>query len=214
MQTYQREFIQFCIDSEVICFGDFTLKSGRKSPYFFNAGLFNTGKKLHALGHFYAEAIQEVGLDFDIIYGPAYKGIPLATSTAIALSEKHDIDKPYCFNRAIAKDHGEKGKIVGATLKGKVLMVDDVITAGTTVRETLEILKPYDAELTGILIALNRQEKNPDGKTAVNEVEDKYHTKVISIIKLDDLIEFLEETKKFPEYLDAIKEYRKEWGEQ
>ena len=171
MQAYQREFIRFAIERGVLRFGEFTLKSGRTSPYFFNAGLFNSGSALAQLGRFYASAVIESGLDFDVIFGPAYKGIPLGAATAIALAEQHQRDLPWCFNRKEAKDHGEGGTLVGAPLTGRVLIVDDVITAGTAIREVMQIIRAQNAEAAGVLIALNRQERGQGELSAIQEVE-------------------------------------------
>ena len=159
MKDYQREFIEFALSKQVLRFGEFTLKSGRTSPYFFNAGLFNTGRDLARLGRFYAAALQDSGIDYNLLFGPAYKGIPIATTTAVALADSYDIDMPYCFNRKEAKTHGEGGSLVGSALEGKVMLVDDVITAGTAIRESMEIIQAHGAELSGVLIALDRQEK-------------------------------------------------------
>ena len=159
MQDYQRDFIEFSLSRNVLKFGQFTLKSGRTSPYFFNAGLFNTGGDLAKLGQFYAQTLQTSGIDYDVLFGPAYKGIPIATTTAVALADKHNVDKPYCFNRKEAKTHGEGGNLVGSPLAGKIMLVDDVITAGTAIRESMQLIEANNALLAGVLIALDRQEK-------------------------------------------------------
>lgn len=159
MKAYQREFIEFALEKQVLKFGEFTLKSGRKSPYFFNAGLFNTGRDLARLGRFYAAALVDSGIEFDVLFGPAYKGIPIATTTAVALADHHDVDTPYCFNRKEAKDHGEGGNLVGSKLEGRVMLVDDVITAGTAIRESMELIQANKADLAGVLVAIDRQEK-------------------------------------------------------
>ena len=171
MKGYQREFIEFALERQVLRFGEFTLKSGRISPYFFNAGLFNTGRDLARLGRFYATALVDSGIEHDLLFGPAYKGIPIATTTAVALYEHHDIDIPYCFNRKEKKQHGEGGSLVGSELKGRVMLVDDVITAGTAIRESMEIIQAHDASLAGVLIALDRQEKGKGELSAIQEVE-------------------------------------------
>ena len=216
MQDYQREFIEFALSKRVLKFGQFTLKSGRTSPYFFNAGLFNTGGDLARLGRFYATALTESNIDFDLLFGPAYKGIPIATTTAVALADHHDIDMPYCFNRKEAKTHGEGGSLVGAELVGKVMLVDDVITAGTAIRESMEIIKAHNAELSGVLIALDRQEKGKGELSAIQEVERDFATKVISIVTLADLVTYLEEkSQDQPEMLaslQSIKKYREDYG--
>ncbi len=212
MKPYQRQFIEFALNKQVLKFGEFTLKSGRTSPYFFNAGLFNTGRDLALLGRFYAAALMDSGIDFDLLFGPAYKGIPIATTTAVALAEHHERDVPYCFNRKEAKDHGEGGNLVGSTLQGRVMLVDDVITAGTAIRESMEIIAANSATLTGVLISLDRQERGRGEISAIQEVERDYHCKVISIITLKDLIAYLEEKPEMAANLAAVQEYRDEYG--
>ncbi|CAE6880011.1 orotate phosphoribosyltransferase [Vibrio alginolyticus] len=212
MKAYQREFIEFALEKEVLKFGEFTLKSGRKSPYFFNAGLFNTGRDLARLGRFYAAALADSGIDFDVLFGPAYKGIPIATTTAVALADHHDIDTPYCFNRKEAKDHGEGGNLVGSALEGRIMLVDDVITAGTAIRESMEIIKANGADLAGVLVAIDRQEKGKGELSAIQEVERDFGCAVISIVSLGDLVTYLEEKGNATEHLDAVKTYRAEYG--
>ncbi|MCT4700798.1 orotate phosphoribosyltransferase [Enterobacteriaceae bacterium H20N1] len=212
MKPYQRQFIEFALNKQVLKFGEFTLKSGRTSPYFFNAGLFNTGRDLALLGRFYAAALMDSGIDFDLLFGPAYKGIPIATTTAVALAEHHERDVPYCFNRKEAKDHGEGGNLVGSALQGRVMLVDDVITAGTAIRESMEIIAANEATLAGVLISLDRQERGRGEISAIQEVERDYHCKVISIITLKDLIEYLEEQPEMAESLAAVQEYRTQYG--
>ena len=216
MKAYQQEFIEFALAKQVLRFGQFTLKSGRTSPYFFNAGLFNTGGDLAKLGRFYAAALADSGIDYDLLFGPAYKGIPIATTTAVALADHHDIDMPYCFNRKEAKTHGEGGNLVGSALEGKVMLVDDVITAGTAIRESMEIIKANGAELSGVLIALDRQEKGKGELSAIQEVERDFGTSVISIITLADLIRYLESNldskPEMAEHLANIKQYRQDYG--
>ncbi|NQY62692.1 MAG: orotate phosphoribosyltransferase [Alteromonadaceae bacterium] len=212
MKDYQREFIQFALEKQVLKFGQFTLKSGRISPYFFNAGLFNTGGDLARLGRFYASALADSGIKFDLLFGPAYKGIPIATTTAVALSDNHNMDIPYCFNRKEAKTHGEGGSLVGAELKGKIMLVDDVITAGTAIRESMEIIKAHGAELSGVLIALDRQEKGQGELSAIQEVERDFGTKVIAIVTLADVVNYLEEQASMTESLALIKKYREDFG--
>lgn len=212
MKDYQREFIEFALSKQVLRFGEFTLKSGRTSPYFFNAGLFNTGGDLARLGRFYAAALADSGIEFDLLFGPAYKGIPIATTTAVALADHHNMDMPYCFNRKEAKTHGEGGNLVGSALEGKVMLVDDVITAGTAIRESMEIIQANGAELSGVLIALDRQEKGKGELSAIQEVERDFGTKVISIVTLADLINYLEEKGNMAEALAAIKQYREDYG--
>ncbi|ENJ1589621.1 orotate phosphoribosyltransferase [Vibrio parahaemolyticus] len=212
MKAYQREFIEFALEKEVLKFGEFTLKSGRKSPYFFNAGLFNTGRDLARLGRFYATALADSGIEFDVLFGPAYKGIPIATTTAVALADHHDIDTPYCFNRKEAKNHGEGGNLVGSALEGRIMLVDDVITAGTAIRESMEIIKANGADLAGVLVAIDRQEKGKGELSAIQEVERDFGCAVISIVSLGDLITYLEEKGNATEHLEAVKAYRAEYG--
>lgn len=212
MQSYKKQFIQLAIKNQVLRFGEFKLKSGRISPYFFNAGLFNTGSALAELGNSYAQALVEEQLDYDVLFGPAYKGIPLVSALAIALSANHGIDKPYAFNRKEAKDHGEGGSIVGAELRGKVLIVDDVITAGTAIREAVDIIKAQGGETSAVLIALDRQEKGTAEKSAIQEVQDDYGLNVCSIVTMGDLIDYLETDEQYSNYLPAMKNYRDEYG--
>ncbi len=212
MKAYQREFIEFALEKQVLKFGEFTLKSGRKSPYFFNAGLFNTGRDLARLGRFYAAALVDSGIDYDVLFGPAYKGIPIATTTAVALADHHDVDTPYCFNRKEAKDHGEGGNLVGSALEGRIMLVDDVITAGTAIRESMEIIKANGADLAGVLVAIDRQEKGKGELSAIQEVERDFGCAVISIVSLTDLVTYLEEKGTNSEHLEAVKAYRAEYG--
>ncbi|AIR69797.1 orotate phosphoribosyltransferase [Dickeya fangzhongdai] len=212
MKAYQRQFIEFALSKQVLKFGEFTLKSGRISPYFFNAGLFNTGRDLALLGRFYAEALVDAAVEFDVLFGPAYKGIPIATTTAVALAEHHDRDVPYCFNRKEAKDHGEGGNLVGSPLKGRIMLVDDVITAGTAIRESMEIIAAQGATLAGVLIALDRQERGRGELSAIQEVERDYQCKVTSIITLGDLITYLAEKPEMAAHLEAVKAYRAQFG--
>ena len=212
MQDYQRDFIEFAIEQKVLRFGQFTLKSGRTSPYFFNAGLFNSGKALAKLGRYYAQAIKDSGVGFDVLLGPAYKGIPLAATTAVALSDHHDEDVPYVFNRKEAKTHGEGGSLVGAPLEGEVMIIDDVITAGTAIREVMEIIDQAGAKPAGVVIALNRQEKGKGELSAIQEVERDYNMPVISIVSLSDLIDYLSEKGDMTEELESIRKYREEYG--
>ena len=212
MKQYQKEFIEFAIERGVLKFGEFTLKSGRTSPYFFNAGLFNQGSDLARLGRFYAAALQDSGVSYDLLFGPAYKGIPIATAAAIALYDTYQKDVPYCFNRKEKKDHGEGGNLVGSPLKGRVMLVDDVITAGTAIRESMEIVQANGAELAGVLIALDRQEKGKGELSAIQEVERDYGATVISIVKLNDVIEYLQNSPDFAQYLDKVTAYRAQYG--
>jgi orotate phosphoribosyltransferase len=212
MKDYQREFIEFALQKQVLKFGEFTLKSGRKSPYFFNAGLFNTGGDLARLGRFYAAALQDADIAFDVLFGPAYKGIPIATTTAVALADHHDVDTPYCFNRKEKKDHGEGGTLVGAELTGRIMLVDDVITAGTAIRESMEIIAANEASLAGVLIALDRQERGKAELSAIQEVERDFDTQVVSIITLADLISYLQDKPEMAEHLESVKAYRQAYG--
>ncbi|OCQ20965.1 orotate phosphoribosyltransferase [Pseudoalteromonas luteoviolacea] len=212
MKQYQKEFIEFALEKQVLKFGEFTLKSGRTSPYFFNAGLFNTGRDLARLGRFYAAALEDAGIAYDVLFGPAYKGIPIATTTAVALADHHDKDVPYCFNRKEKKQHGEGGNLVGSELNGRIMLVDDVITAGTAIRESMEIIKANEADLAGVLIALDRQEKGKGELSAIQEVERDFGTEVVSIVKLADLITYLEQAGSASEHLDAVKAYRDQYG--
>ncbi len=212
MRDYQREFIGFALRHSVLRFGSFTLKSGRQSPYFFNAGLFNTGRQLAELGRFYAEAIRDSGVEFDVLFGPAYKGIPLAAATAVQMADELLIDKPWCFNRKEAKDHGEGGTLVGAPLAGRVLIIDDVITAGTAIREVMTLIKDAAAQPAAVIVALDRQERGKGELSAIQEVERDFGIPVISIVKLEQIIEFLEEAGDTPEYLEQIRRYRREFG--
>ncbi|MEQ1975689.1 orotate phosphoribosyltransferase [Xenorhabdus sp. SGI240] len=212
MKAYQREFIELALEKQVLKFGEFTLKSGRKSPYFFNAGLFNTGRDLALIGRFYAAALLDSGIQCDLLFGPAYKGIPIATTTAVALAEHHDIDMPYCFNRKEAKDHGEGGSLVGSPLQGNVVVVDDVITAGTAIRESMEIIKQHGATLSGVILCLDRQERGRETLSAIQEVEHDYHCQVFSIITLSDLVSYLRENPEMQSHLEAVEAYRKEYG--
>ncbi|ELY4671142.1 orotate phosphoribosyltransferase [Cronobacter muytjensii] len=212
MKPYQRQFIEFALNKQVLKFGEFTLKSGRQSPYFFNAGLFNTGRDLALLGRFYAEALVDSGIDFDLLFGPAYKGIPIATTAAVALAEHHERDVPYCFNRKEAKDHGEGGSLVGSPLQGRVMLVDDVITAGTAIRESMEIIQANGATLAGVMISLDRQERGRGELSAIQEVERDYGCQVIAIITLNDLIDYLSEKPEMANHLAAVEAYRQQYG--
>jgi orotate phosphoribosyltransferase len=212
MKDYQNEFLKFAIDNNVLSFGEFTLKSGRLSPYFFNFGLFQTGSALARLGDYYAQAIVDSGLKFDMLFGPAYKGIPLVSVVAATLYEKHGIDLPYAYNRKEAKKHGEGGNIVGAPLQGRVLIVDDVISAGTACREAADIVSSNGAELAGIAISLDRQERGTGTKSAVQEFEDAYGIKVLHIIALEQVIKHIEATANDNDLLNRITEYRANYG--
>ncbi|MBR9790148.1 MAG: orotate phosphoribosyltransferase [Gammaproteobacteria bacterium] len=212
MKAFQQAFIEFAIARGVLKFGEFTLKSGRKSPYFFNAGLFNRGGDLAKLGRYYADALTDAGIDFDVLFGPAYKGIPIATTTAVALADHHDMDVPYCFNRKEAKAHGEGGNLVGSPLEGKVMLVDDVITAGTAIRESMTLIEANNASLAGVLIALDRQERGTGELSAIQEVERDYNTKVVSIVSLNDVVTYLKSAGGYDEAISAIETYRENYG--
>lgn len=212
MQDYQRDFIQFAVDRGVLKFGQFTLKSGRTSPYFFNAGLFNTGGDLAKLGQFYAQALVDANIEFDVLFGPAYKGIPIATTTAVALADRHGVDTPYCFNRKEVKTHGEGGNLVGSALEGKVMLVDDVITAGTAIRESMQLIEANNANLAGVLIALDRQERGQGELSAIQEVERDFGTQVVSIVCLADLIDYLADQPGMEAHLENIQKYRQDFG--
>ncbi|MCH8248517.1 MAG: orotate phosphoribosyltransferase [Proteobacteria bacterium] len=212
MRGYKREFIELALELGVLRFGEFTLKSGRVSPYFFNAGLFNTGYAAAKLGRFYAAAIAASNIRFDMLFGPAYKGIPLAALAAASLAEQHDIDVPYSFNRKEAKAHGEGGSIVGAPLSGGVLVVDDVITAGTAVREAHRMISAAGAKVAGLIISLDRQERGRGPYSAVQEIKQSLDIPVISIVQLDDLIDILEESSEYEEFLEPVLNYRKQYS--
>lgn len=212
MQQYKKDFLAFAIDAGVLRFGEFTLKSGRLSPYFFNAGLFNTGRHLARLGRFYAQAIVDADIQFDVLFGPAYKGIPLAAATGIALADHHDINIPYCFNRKEAKTHGEGGNTVGASLAGRVLIIDDVITAGTAIRESLALINGENAQAVGVVIALDRQERGQGQRSAIQEVEQDLGLSVTAIVTLEELQEFLADQPEYRESLQALESYRETYG--
>ena len=213
MQPYQIEFIELARQCKVLDFGQFTLKSGRTSPYFFNAGAFSTGRALAVLGRCYAQSIVRSKVEFDVLLGPAYKGIPLAAATAIALVNDHGMDVQFAYNRKEAKAHGEGGVMVGAPLQGRVLVIDDVITAGTAVREVITMIEEAGAQLAGVAIGLNRQERGEGELSAIQEVERTYGVPVLSIIEMDHIIDYLESGDNAPEgALVAMREYRKCYG--
>lgn len=215
INNYKQEFIQLALAQKALCFGEFSLKSGRISPYFFNAGLFNSGFALGQLGEFYASAIQDSKINFTMLFGPAYKGIPLVSSTAIALARKtQNTPIPFCFNRKEPKDHGEGGIIIGAPLTGKVLIIDDVITAGTAVRESIQLIKEAGASVAGIVIALNRQERGIKSQSlsTIQEIEEEYKLPIISIINIQDIMSYLELSPEFNKNLQIIKKYQKQYG--
>lgn len=212
MRVYQQQFIEFAIQKQVIRFGEFTLKSGRLSPWFFNSGLFNTGHDLALLGRFYASALMNSGIGFDVLFGPAYKGIPVVSTTAVALADHHHCDKPFCFNRKEAKDHGEGGNLIGSPLQGRVLLVDDVITAGSAIRESMRLIEAAGASLAGVLIALDRQERGQNALSAIQEVERDYGCQVIPIITLADLMVYLRQRPEMAQHLVALQQYRQRYG--
>ncbi|MDH3746791.1 MAG: orotate phosphoribosyltransferase [Gammaproteobacteria bacterium] len=212
MHAYKKEFIDLALELGVLRFGEFTLKSGRISPYFFNAGLFNTGYAAAKLGRFYAAAVAGAEIEFDVLFGPAYKGIPLAALTAAALAEHYGIDVSYAYNRKEAKAHGEGGSIVGEPLEGRVLIIDDVITAGTAVRDVYQLITSTGAEIAGLVISLDRQERGKGAMSAVQELKISLGIPVISIVKLDDLVETLEESSEYVEFLEPVLSYRREYG--
>ena len=211
MSDFRREFIEFAVNQNVLRFGEFITKAGRASPYFFNAGLFNTGSALGALSRFYAKAAMASGLQFDVLFGPAYKGITLAAATSVALADAGR-DTPFCYNRKEAKDHGEGGVLVGAPLKGRVLIIDDVISAGTSVRESVEMIRAAGAEPAGVLIALDRRERGLGELSAVQEVERDYGIPVVSIGSLDDLLGYLADRPAMIENLHKVEQYRAQYG--
>jgi orotate phosphoribosyltransferase len=212
LKPHQKEFIEFAIHKNVLKFGHFVLKSGRCSPYFFNAGLFNDGESLAMLGRCYAQSLEDSGLHFDVLFGPAYKGITLAASTAMSLALRHHRNIPFAYNRKEAKTHGEGGNLVGAALQGKVLIIDDVITAGTAIREAIDIIHNAGAEPAGVLIALDRQERGQGELSAIQEVERDYHIPVISIVSLQHLLSFVDQHEALADHRAAIHDYRDRYG--
>jgi orotate phosphoribosyltransferase len=212
MQAYQKQFIEFAIEKRVLRFGQFTLKSGRNSPYFFNSGLFNDGASLDRLGQCYAEAIRDSGLAFDMFFGPAYKGIPLASAVSIAWWQRFRQSLPYCFDRKEEKDHGEGGRTLGAEPHGRVLIIDDVITAGTSVNHSVELIRAAGAEPAGVAIALDRQERGRGRFSAIQEAEQRHGLRVISIISLADVMEYLQESGTDGGELERIRQYQQEYG--
>ncbi|MBX2879474.1 MAG: orotate phosphoribosyltransferase [Granulosicoccus sp.] len=212
MLDYQRQFLEFAIESDVLRFGEFTLKSGRVSPWFFNAGLFNDGAALARLGEYYADAIRASGLEFDVLFGPAYKGIPLVSSVAVALYNRHQINKPWVFNRKEAKDHGEGGTLVGASLRGKVLVIDDVITAGTAIRESLTLIRAAGAELAGVCVSIDRQERGQNEQSAIQELQQSEQIPVLTIASLETVIDWMEEQPNYSDTLKDVKQYKEKYG--
>lgn len=212
LKPHQRDFIEFAIQKNVLKFGEFTLKSGRVSPYFFNAGLFDDGLSLAKLGEFYAQTLVDSTIPFDVLFGPAYKGIPLGAATAVCLSSLHKTNTPFAFNRKEAKTHGEGGSIVGAPLKGRVMIIDDVITAGTAIREVIKIIKAAGAEPAGVLIALDRQEKGQGELSAIQEVERDFNIPVVSIVNLTQVLDYIQDDASLSQYSDAVSAYRAHYG--
>ena len=214
MLNYQKQFLDFVIHKQILRFGEFTLKSGRKSPYFFNAGLFNTGQALAFIGRSYAAAIRHADIPYDVLFGPAYKGIPLVSAASVALAEHFNHDAPYCFNRKEAKDHGEGGTIVGAPLAGRVLVIDDVITAGTAIREVMSLIEKSGAKAAGVVVALDREERGNGELSAIGEIRQQYGIPVTSIIGLGQIIGYLESTgnPELASFLPQLKAYREQYG--
>ncbi len=212
MLPFQEEFIRFAIEHEVLQFGEFTLKSGRVSPYFFNAGKFNTGGALKKLGGFYADALMASRLEYDMLFGPAYKGIPLVAATSVALFDAHKQDLPYAFNRKEAKDHGEGGSLVGAELSGRIVIVDDVITAGTAIREVMTLLTETSATAVGVVVAIDREEKGASGLSAIQEISAEFGVEVVSVVKLRDIVSYLEVSGNYAETLKQMRAYQESYG--
>ncbi len=212
MERYQQQFIEQAIAANALTFGEFTLKSGRTSPYFFNAGLFYQGAALAALGRCYASALQDKAPAFDVLYGPAYKGIVLAAAASCALADQYQRDVPFAYNRKEAKTHGEGGVVVGAPLQGRVFIIDDVITAGTAIRESVDLIQQSGAEVAGVIVGLDRQERGKSQLSAIQEVEQEYSIPVISIVQLDDIVEYLRTNSVQTANLEAIEEYRRRFG--
>jgi orotate phosphoribosyltransferase len=211
MKDYQKAFIELAIKHKALCFGEFTLKSGRVSPYFFNAGRFQTGSALAALGNFYAQALVHSKVEIDLLFGPAYKGIPLVSVTAAALSNEHGLDFPICYNRKEEKDHGEGGQLVGAPLEGKIAIIDDVITAGTAVREIIEIIHSNNASLGTVVVGIDRQEKGQGELSAIEEIEEEFNVPVVSIVKLEHVLQYMQGQNE-PHLVETIESYRKNFG--
>ena len=213
MEKYKKEFIKFAIKRKALCFGEYKLKSGRISPYFFNTGFFNDGESLAKLGRFYAEAIQSSDIKFEMIYGPAYKGIPLVSAMVTSFYEAFGENYPFCFNRKEIKDHGEGGIILGAEIKNRVIIVDDVISAGTSINESVSIINRQGGKVVGAIVAVNRQEQGQSKKSAIHEAEEKYKIKIISIVDLSDIISYMGEYDSFEEHLNNMNAYIQKYGE-
>jgi len=212
MHPYQKAFLDFAIQSNVLCFGQFTLKSGRQSPYFFNSGLFNDGQRLVELGRFYASAIIHSGIEFDMLFGPAYKGIPLVAAMAIALADQHQRNVPFAFNRKEVKDHGEGGLIVGAPLQGRVLIIDDVISAGTSIRGSMELIRHADAQAVGVVIALDRKERGEAQISAIEEIEQRYDVQVASIVDLTHVLSYMASQPDLAQFVPLVRDYQQQYG--
>ncbi|AKC32334.1 orotate phosphoribosyltransferase [Candidatus Pantoea carbekii] len=212
MQNYKHQFIEFIYSKGALKFGDFTLKSNRKSPYFFNTGLFNMGRDIAQLGYFYAKAIMDNNINFDLLFGPAYKGIPIVLTTAIALSNYYNYNVPYCFNRKEFKDHGEGGVLVGSSLNGKILLVDDVITSGKAIRESVDVINSYGATLSAVLISLDRQERGYGEISAMQQIERDYRCKVIAITTLNQVIDYLEKQEHMTDDLFNLRAYHDKYS--
>ncbi len=213
MEKYQKEFIELAIKKKALCFGEYKLKSGRISPYFFNTGLFNDGESLTKLGRFYAAALQNSEIKFDMIYGPAYKGIPLASTMAISFHEIFGKNYPFCFNRKEIKDHGEGGFTFGAEIQNRVIIIDDVISAGTSINESINIIQPKGGTVVGAIVAVNRQERGEGKKSAIQEAEEKFNIKIISIVNLNDIITYIDEHSTYKKHLKSLNHYIQQYGE-
>lgn len=212
MQTYQKDFIELALSYNALRFGEFTLKSGRVSPYFFNAGVFNTGEALKKLGECYAKGVIQANLNFDVVFGPAYKGIPLACTTAMTLSTLSQQPVPFAYNRKEAKDHGEGGLIIGAPINQRVLIVDDVITAGTAIRESMDIIEKEKGTLAGVVVALDREEKGQGQTSAIQDIQNTYQVPVVAIIRFSDIIEYVQHSSSFKPFYDPLMAYREKYG--
>ena len=206
------EFVSFALENDALQFGEFTLKSGRTSPYFFNAGKFNQGAAFSQLGEYYSDVLIDSGIEFDMLFGPAYKGIPLATTVAIALHQHHSLSVGVAFNRKEAKTHGEAGVLIGAPLSGKVVIVDDVITAGTAIRESMNLIEEAGAQPAAVIVALDRQEKGPNGNSAIQEIEQAYKIPVLAVAKLENLLEYAKSKPEFSSQLEQLAAYRQTYG--
>ena len=213
MRKYQKEFIELAIKKKALCFGEYKLKSGRISPYFFNTGLFNDGESLTKLGRFYAEALQNSEIKFDMIYGPAYKGVPLASAMAISFHEIFGKNYPFCFNRKEIKDHGEGGFTFGAEIQNRVIIIDDVISAGTSINESIDIIQSKGGTAVGAIVAVNRQERGGSKKSAIQEAEEKFNIKIINIINLNDIIAYIDEHDTYKKHLKSLNNYIQQYGE-